>query len=217
ADYNPEKAYFETDTIHIKKLITFDQISELVDIDVEELQFFNPSYKLDIIPYIEKENYSLRLPHDAIARFVSNEDTIYNHIEKELAKKEKPLPQLFEMASSIRYKVKSGDYLGKIAEKYGVRISDIKRWNGLRNNNISIGQRLTIHSRKPVLNKVTKPKTEIKTVSLGNEKTYEVKEGDTLWSISRKFSEISIENIKEWNDISSSNLKPGMKLKLCKC
>lgn len=213
----PEKVYFDTDTVHVKKMITFDQISELVDVDVEEIQFFNPSYKLDIIPYIDNENYFLRLPKDAIGRFVSNEDTIYAHVEAELAKAEKLLPELQEMDSQIRYRVKSGDYLGKIANQFGVRISDIKRWNGLRNNNISIGQRLTIHSRKPVLNKVTKPKTEIKTVSLGNEKTYEVKEGDTLWSISRKFSEISIENIKEWNDISSSNLKPGMKLKLCKC
>lgn len=213
----PEKIYFDTDTVHVKKMISFDQISELVDVNVEEIQFFNPSYKLDIIPYIENENYFLRLPKDAIGRFVSNENNIYAHVEAELAKGEKPLPELQEMDSQIRYRVKSGDYLGKIANQFGVRISDIKRWNGLRNNNISIGQRLTIHSRKPVLNKVTKPKTEIKTVSLGNEKTYEVKEGDTLWSISRKFSEISIENIKEWNDISSSNLKPGMKLKLCKC
>lgn len=211
----PEKAYFETDTVHIKKMITFDQISELVNVDVEEIQFFNPSYKLDIIPYIENENYFLRLPKDAIGRFVSNEDTIYAHVGAELAKGEKPLPQLQEMDSQIRYRVKSGDYLGKIANQFGVRISDIKRWNGLRNNNISIGQRLTIHSRKPVLNTVKKP--AIKTASLSNEKTYEVKEGDTLWSISRKFSEISIENIKEWNDISSSSLKPGMKLKLCKC
>lgn len=213
----PEKVYFETDTVHVKKMISFDQISELVDVDVEEIQFFNPSYKLDIIPYIDNENYFLRLPKDAIGRFVSNEDTIYAHVEAELAKGEKPLPELVEMDSQIRYRVKSGDYLGKIANQFGVRVSDIKRWNGLRNNNISIGQRLTIHSRKPVLKTVTKPKTEIKTASRSNEKTYEVKEGDTLWSISRKFSEISIENIKEWNDISSSNLKPGMKLKLCKC
>ncbi|UOB19396.1 lytic transglycosylase domain-containing protein [Abyssalbus ytuae] len=217
-EINPEKAYFETDTVHVKKLITFDQISELIGVNVEEIQFFNPSYKLDIIPYIEDENYSLRLPVDAIGKFVSNEDTIYAHVAAEQAKKEKPLPQLFEMDSRIRYRVKSGDYLGKIANKFGVRISDIKRWNGLRNNNINIGQRLTIYPKKPVFNAV--PKTTAKTPTtnqMSSDKIYTVIEGDTLWSISRKFPEISVENIKEWNDISGTNLKPGMKLKLCKC
>ena len=215
---NPERAYFETDTIRVKKLITFDQISELVDVNIEEVQFFNPSYKLDIIPYIDDENYVLRLPKDAIGRFVSNEELIYAFVEAELNKKEKPLPQLFEMDSKVRYKVRSGDYLGKIAEKYGVRVSAIKQWNGLRNNNISVGQRLTIYPRKPVFNEEPKASSSSpKVTSQTNEKVYTVKEGDTLWSISKTFPQISIENIKEWNDISGSNLKPGMKLKLCKC
>ena len=215
---SPERAYFETDTVHIKKLITFDQISELLDVDIEEVQFFNPSYKLDIIPYIENENYVLRLPKDVMGRFVSNEKLIYNYAESELAKKEKPLPQLLEMDAKIRYKVKSGDYLGKIAEKYGVGVSSIKRWNGMRSNDLRVGQRLTIYPRKPAFNEVPKPKTSsVSQGSNNNEKVYTVKSGDTLWSISKNFPQISIENIKEWNDISGSNLKPGMKLKLCKC
>lgn len=215
---NPERAYFETDTVHIKRLITFDHISELIDIDVKEIQFFNPSYKLDIIPFIENENYALRLPKDAMGRFVSNEQLIYDYADTLLAKKEKPLPQLLKMKDKVRYKVRSGDYLGKIAEKFGVRVSAIKRWNGLRNNNISIGQRLTIYPRKPVFNAVRKSQTKSnKRASKTNEKVYTVKTGDTLWSISKIFPQISIENIREWNDISGSNLKPGMKLKLCKC
>ncbi len=215
---SPEKVYFETDTVHIKKLITFDQISQLIDIDIKEVQFFNPSYKLDIIPYIENENYALRLPKDAIGRFVSNETLIYDFAESELAKKEKPLPALLKMDAKIRYRVRSGDYLGKIANKFGVRISSIKRWNGLRSNNLSVGQRLTIYPRKPAFNEVPKVKTNgTNKVSSNNKKIYTVKSGDTLWSISKNFPQISIENIKEWNDISGSILKPGMKLKLCKC
>ena len=43
------------------------------------------------------------------------------------------------------YKVKSGDYLGKIASRYGVTINQIKNWNNLRSNNIRVGQTLYIY------------------------------------------------------------------------
>ena len=139
-----ERPYFETDTIHVKSLITFDQISELVGVGVKELEVLNPSYKLNIIPYVKGKNYALRLPKEAMGKFVNNETAIYAHVTEELKKKEKPLPQLVKADNRIRYKVRSGDYLGKIAERYGVGVSQIKRWNGLRSNNLRIGQRLTI-------------------------------------------------------------------------
>src|SRR5690606_1110371 len=107
--------YFETDTVQVKKLISFDQISEMLEVDMDVVQFFNPSYKLDMIPYVDDENYTLRLPVEHIGRFVANEDTIYARVAKELEKREKALPQLVESSDQIRYRVKSGDYLGKIA------------------------------------------------------------------------------------------------------
>ena len=148
----PQYHYVETDTIRVKQMITLDQVSELVGVPIEELQFLNPSYKLDIIPFIKDENYTLRLPREAVGKFVSNEEAIYAFVEEEFKKREKPLPQFFEADTKIRYRVRSGDYLGKIARRYGVRVSQIKRWNGLRSNNIRVGQRLTIFPRKPVVN-----------------------------------------------------------------
>jgi membrane-bound lytic murein transglycosylase D len=52
------------------------------------------------------------------------------------------------MNQRIRYKVKSGDYLGRIANRYGVRISDLKKWNGLRSSSLTIGQRLTVYPKR---------------------------------------------------------------------
>ena len=49
-----------------------------------------------------------------------------------------------------------------------------------------------------------------------NGKTYTVQQGDSLWSISQKFSGVSVQNIKDWNDISGTKLKPGMKLLVSK-
>ena len=211
-----ERPYFETDTIHVKSTITFDQISKLVDISVEELEVLNPSYKLNVIPYIKDKNYTLRLPIDALGKFVNNEEAIYAHVNEELQSKEKPLQQIVQSQNEIRYRVKSGDFLGKIAERYGVRVSQIKAWNGLRSNNLRIGQRLTIYPRKyPSTAQSTNTSTNTG-ASSGN-KVYTVRSGDTLWTIAKKYPGISIENLRKWNGISGSNIRPGTKLKLCDC
>jgi len=212
----PEITYIETDTIRVKQLITLDQVSELVDVPIEELQFLNPSYKLDIIPYIKNEDYVLRLPIDKVGVFVNNEEKIYAFAKAEIEKREKPLPQFTKAESRVRYRVRSGDYLGKIARKYGVRVSQIKRWNGLRNNNLKIGQRLTIFPRRPISTSTQKKSNTKKVVNTAGKKTYKVKKGDSLWSISQKFPGISIQNIKDWNGISGKNLKPGKTLVVSK-
>ena len=215
-----DRTYFETDTIHVKSLITFDQISDLVGVGTDELKILNPSYKLNIIPYVKGKDYSLRLPKAAMGKFVANEEAIYAHVNEQLKSKESPLPQLVKADDRIRYKVRSGDYLGKIAARYGVGVSQIKRWNGLRSNNLRIGQRLTIYSRKPIMtpkNPSNNAKSTSKNASVASAKVHTVKSGDSLWTISKKYPGISIENLREWNGISGNNLKPGTKLKLCDC
>ena len=216
-----ERPYFETDTVHVKNLITFDQISKLVGVSNEELKVLNPSYKLDIIPRIKGKEYFLRLPKDAIGKFVANEAAIYAFAEKENKSKESALPKLVTAEDRIRYRVRSGDYLGRIAERYGVGVSQIKRWNGLRSNNLRVGQRLTIYPRKPVTVASSSKKASIKSTPAvsfsGDSKVHTVREGDSLWTISRKYPGITIEKLRQWNGISGNNLQPGTKLKLCDC
>lgn len=214
----PKFQYIETDTIRVKQMISLDQVAEVTDVAIEELQYLNPSYKLDIIPFIKDENYTLRLPRKAVGPFVNNEEKIYALAKAELDKREKPLPQFFENDTKTTYRVKSGDYLGKIARKFGVRVSQIKRWNGLRSNNLDIGQRLTIYPKNPVVKSSktqSKPKPN-KPVDTKGKRTYEVKSGDSLWSIAQKHEGVSVENIKDWNNISNNKLKIGMTLVVSK-
>ncbi|PCH77236.1 MAG: lytic transglycosylase [Flavobacteriaceae bacterium] len=213
--------YFEMDTIHVKHQITFEQIYETVGVDIETLQFLNPQYKLDIIPFVKGRNYTLTLPKKAIGKFVSNEAEIYAYVKVEEDKREKPLPKYFEMNSKTRYRVKSGDYLGKIADKFGVSISKIKRWNGMRSNRLKVGQRLTIYPRKLTGStaRKTKKKTTAKRVQkplpTGPHQVYKVQTGDSLWLIAQKYEGVSTQNIKEWNNIwSVKSLKPGLELKI---
>ena len=205
--------YVATDTIKVKQQITLEQVAKLTNVGMEELEFLNPSYKLGVIPVIKDEDYMLRLPVGAVGTFVNNEAAIYSFVEEEQKNAEKQLPELIEQPEKIRYRVKKGDYLGKIAERYGVGVSQVKRWNGLRSNNLRIGQRLTIYPRKNFGGIASN--TGSKSSSSSN-KTYTVKSGDSLWSISQKFPGVSVQNIKKWNDISGTILKPGTKLKIHK-
>jgi len=214
----PEYTYFQTDTVKVKQMISLDQVSEVMDIDTEVLQFLNPEYKLDVIPFIKNEDYTLRLPLDKIGPFVMHEEAIYAKAKEEFNKREKPLPQVFNVKSKVRYRIRSGDYLGLIARKFGVRVSQIKQWNGLRNNNIGVGKYLTIYPRK--VGSYAKAKSnvassKVKLVS-GSANTYTVRSGDSLWSIAQKHSGVSVANLKDWNLISPNQLKPGMVLKLKK-
>ncbi|MGB5982602.1 MAG: LysM peptidoglycan-binding domain-containing protein [Nonlabens sp.] len=194
-----------TDTIRVKNMISLEHVAQFTDEDLEVVQFHNPSYKLDIIPVVKDKKYDLRLPMQAAARFVSNEDSVYAFAKAQFEKREKPLPELLEAPSRVRYRVRSGDYLGKIAKRYGVRVSQIKRWNGLRSNNLRIGQRLYIHPRKPVSQKKV-------TVS-ENAKTHTVKSGDSLWKISQAYG-TSIASLRKLNPGKTKNLQPGIVLKL---
>lgn len=211
--------YIATDTIVVKHNISFDQISRLLKIDVKELEFLNPQYKLNIIPYIEDHTYTLKLPLDLVGVFVANENLIAELVQKEFNRKEKPLPKFYKINDYIVYRVRPGDYLGKIARRYKTSVSKIKRWNGLRTNRLRVGQKLKIYRRYHYLVSNNKSNTLKKKTTQKTKKkliTYKVKQGDTLWNISRKYN-VSLSEIIKWNKLrKSSTLKPGMIIKIYK-
>lgn len=144
----PQFFNFETDTIQLKRTVSFAQISETIHVNEEVLSLLNPEYKLNIIPFIKNRGYTLRLPSNKIITFLDKEKELYALADADDAQREKPLPKYFEMDKRIHYKVRSGDYLGKIANKYGVRVSEIKRWNRLKTSSLKIGQRLYIYPKR---------------------------------------------------------------------
>jgi membrane-bound lytic murein transglycosylase D len=101
----------------------------------------------------------------------------------------------------IIYKVKTGDQLGFIAEKYNTRASEIRKWNGMKANDSSIypGQKLTLFVKgQPVKDT---PKKNV----------YIVKSGDNLSIIAKNYN-TTISKIKSWNSMKSSTIYPGQKL-----
>jgi membrane-bound lytic murein transglycosylase D len=209
---------FETDTIVVKQTLPLKKVSEILNISEEDLAFLNPSYKIKTVPYVKGKAYTLRLPKMHAGLFVNNESDIYAYLQGESEKTEKPLPEFTDVSSSVVYKVRSGDNLGAIANKYGTTVSNLKRWNGLKSNMLRIGQRLTVYAKNPNVTTVKVSNTASvnpqKNAESDNERHYIVRSGDSLWSIAQKFPGVSVEDIKKWNDIRGNQLKPGMKLKL---
>jgi len=105
----------------------------------------------------------------------------------------------------IYHEVKSGDNLHRIAERYDVSVSDIREWNKLSSTVINVGQKLVINSS-------TEPGRQHQEKSNAVPKVYQVQPGDTLWSISRKYEGLTVEEIKKKNNLKDENIKPGMKL-----
>lgn len=133
------------DTFKINKMLHLKQVSELTGAPLDELKSLNPQYKHEIIPGNERE-YILRLPYNYTNAFIDHEDSLYTH-KADIYFNPVTIKKIKEGGDGERiiYRVVSGDYLGKIAAKYRVSVSKIKRWNNLKSDNIRIGQKLVIY------------------------------------------------------------------------
>jgi|GEM_PF-310282 len=90
--------------------------------------------------------------------------------------------------------VVSGEVLGTIASKYGVRVSDLQRWNGISGTTIKVGQKLSVHA-----------------AAAPASTTYKVSSGESLWSIAQKHN-VSVADLRSWNGLKSNTVQPGQKL-----
>ena len=94
------------------------------------------------------------------------------------------------------YTVQKGDSLWVIANKYGITTEELKNYNKLTSNLLSIGQVLKIPQGKT-----------------STENIYTVKKGDSLWTIANRYN-TTVEKIKVLNNLTSNLLSIGQQLKI---
>ncbi|BEH00452.1 lytic transglycosylase domain-containing protein [Bacteroides sedimenti] len=138
-----------TDTVMVNKSLHFEQIADICGININQIRSLNPQYKTDVIPG-NTGAYTLRLPRNYINTFIDRQDTIYNYRADELFlnRKTVSVEEVAEKPAAPKYvyhKVRKGQTLSTIAQRYGVSVSEIKKWNRLRKNKISSGKRLKIY------------------------------------------------------------------------
>ncbi len=209
------KHRMETDTIMVKSYVHFETLANQLNLCTDDLSDLNPALKHKVLPEITK-GYVLRLPAESKELFSADRDAILDSAGK-VGRKELEYRARNSVGSTygrdkIVYRVRSGDVLGKIAQRFKVRVSDIKKWNRLRGNTIRVGQRLNIW-QKPGFEPAMVKNSAQKTMPIPKDaKTYVVQPGDTLWDISRKFNGLSIEKLKKMNKLQSNKIKPGQQL-----
>ena len=125
----------ERDTISFEEHAPYNLISEMFCVSNETINYLNPSFKKEILPKGE----TICLPSEVIMDVVLNEDYFYEYIYK-VEKKEILVDEI-----RIVYEVQKGDYLGKIAKLYGISVSNIKEWNKMHSDNLSIGDKLILY------------------------------------------------------------------------
>ena len=238
--------HFETDTVMVKKEMSFKQIADLMDVPVSQIQLLNPAYKMNVVPFYPNKPHFLRLPKEKIGVFTSNEDKIYAYVEHERAKIEMPYyvtnSRVASNDSSSKYNTKTkyhtvrrGESLGLISNKYDVAVSDLKKWNNLQSNTINYGIKLKIVST--VKETAPAPKVvpaviekEEETAIAKIEVTSPEADGEiqideaSVYTVQKgdnltsiaKKFNISVAELKELNNLEDTNVKLDSKLKVLK-
>lgn len=229
--------YFEVDTVLIDQKTTLREIADGIAMSEDQLAFLNPIFKKRIIPEGD-EPYALRLPVSKVNPFLANLENIIRP-QQSLASNADG-GEMFSDASTYitktikkQHKVRRGENIGSIANKYNCSTSQIKKWNRLRSSKLYAGQRLTVYvevkkkQATPTViasNSVTvqAPSDTMAIVAHMGQTNSEVAEfkyhivqrGDTLWNIAQRYEGVTVQQIKRLNKLNGNAIKVGTKLKL---
>ena len=148
-----------TDTIAVNQRIHFNQISQVLNMPLDELRVLNPQFRRDVIPG-DTRAYTLCLPTHQIYSFIMSKDSILNYRNDLYARRDVVQPATinedkvtgvegvdfnYETQTVTKWhKVGRRETLSSIARKYGVTTSSIKRNNGLKRSRVHRGQSLKI-------------------------------------------------------------------------
>lgn len=211
---DPGILYYGIDSVTVREVLSFDQISEFMQIDMDDLDFLNPAYKEGIIPATNGKTYILRLPREKVGYYLDHEDSLYNYKSAKGIERDQLLAQIKKAKQRSIHIVRSGENLGLIAQKYRTSVSKIKAWNGLRSTNIYPGQKLIVYSPgsapKSSRSSTAKASNSFAKSSSGY---HTVRSGENLGLIAKKYG-VSVNQLRSWNGLSSNMIKPGQKLKV---
>lgn len=204
----PEECNFSTknDTVMVNKFVSMKNLSAALEVDPSELAILNPSFKKHIINGTPDKPKRLIIPKTVYADF----DKVYaalNNVETD-AVPSFAAAKVPGAEPEIRYhRVRRGENLADIADRFGVEVQDLKVWNHLHSKSIVPGQKLLV---KEASAENASPEKK----SLKSYYTYKVRKGDTLNMIADKYEGATVESIKNLNTLQGNRLRTGMTLKI---
>jgi membrane-bound lytic murein transglycosylase D len=142
-----DEMYYHLDTVMVDNNTSIEKLALSLGTTPAEIKMYNPMLKRGVIPF-NSNGVMLTLPyHHAVRVAALRTDTnLNNQVNQELIALNQSIENK-QLPDKIIYKVKSGDYLAKIAKKYDVSVADLKRWNKktIKGNKVSKGQKLKIY------------------------------------------------------------------------
>ncbi len=176
--------------------VQLQQAADLAGVSLGKLKSLNPSFRLAMTP--QGKDFPLLLPLTAIEDFERQQ-----HLLKKVA-----VVQAAEPVKSAKrsYKVKSGDSLGSIAAKNQTSVKTLRQLNRLKSDQLKVGQSLQLPAGKSPEQSVARTSRKAQ--------TYQVKAGESLWTIAQKLR-IDSEELRLFNQLKSGvHLQPGQSLKV---
>lgn len=140
----PVVTYFQTDTIKVYEPVSLAVVSKELGVPEDVIQFLNPVYRRGFVPKTEGGRV-IRIPSTKVDEFI--------RIEKHIFEKSLQKPDYHEVLANtgstdgkvmVGHTVQSGDYLHKIAIKYGCTVDDLTAWNPSLGSELAIGQVITV-------------------------------------------------------------------------
>jgi membrane-bound lytic murein transglycosylase D len=193
-------------TYHAKRGERMDKIANKFGIEVAQLRNINnlPAHKK------LKQSSTILVPNGHQARFTAGEKVAESSpaIVSEINTESLNDNEVVDTSSqkTISYKVKKGDHLHSIAKRYGVSVKQLMASNALKNNQVKVGQILTIETVNKNIHTASN-----EDAPSGKRKTYIVKRGDTLHTIAQKF-DVGVVDIRRWNKKIHTRIRPGHRL-----
>jgi len=155
----PSFSYFEVDTVTVDRPVNFSVLSREIGLPTDVIAYLNPVYKRGLIPEVGN-GYVLRLPTAKMAQFLDKQESVH------LASMPPARPVMPVVSSedntltasadgSVQYEtvskqvkryhtVRRGENLARIAGKYDMSVTELKKMNRLRSSSLKAGQRLTV-------------------------------------------------------------------------
>lgn len=197
--------------VYVSQSVDLGKLGEQLGVCEEDLKQLNPELRFGMIPSYAN-NYPLKIPGERLMYFNAHRKEIMEAAEY---KQQEAVAR--GTGQYYYHRVRSGESLGLIAYRNGVKLSELRYWNNIYHNRIYPGQKLKIYGsgKKPVISNTSSiAQTKPKVITTSSGKVYTVRSGDTLWEIARKFDGLSVQKLKEMNNLTSDRLKPGQQLKV---
>jgi membrane-bound lytic murein transglycosylase D len=133
----------KTDTIMVKKYVTLSSVSQALNVNINELAILNPAYRRLIVNGSTATPRRLILPQTAKENYAALYNVLNGTGEPVSAEPKVAYASYTEnkpeRRMATRHKVKRGETLAAIADKYGVEVQDLKVWNHLKSNKAPVG------------------------------------------------------------------------------